>query len=363
MSLKLYIYCIHTKSLINRATKINSIVELFKNTTLTHDNDNNFEVIINYILKPDVADLYPNIEKLQSKINKTPTNIQIFDNHLSENFNIQMISNIEKHREAWKSISNSNDTSNSYHLIIEDDVFLIPTSMNNFKDLLSYIKKESTPTPKWDMLFLGFPIKDNNDPFDIVKINNINDILPSKESYFISQNSAKLLYNHFDNYKFTLKTELSYLMHTNKLNINSYYTNKRITVDGSKVGVFSSSIHETNPLIYNNEYMGLYSFFIKDKNEIIENFNNIENIFKITENLKNPDICLIYAKILIKIDKFKEAKDILLSSIEYSKQFQSILNNRSEIVNILIDISSKTQDDLDTIISNKSKFENYTMSD
>lgn len=361
MSFKLYIYCIHTQHLTNRALRSHGVfIELSKAAK-----ENGFDVTPILIIKNDPADLQNNMEKLQSMVKKDIVNDELFDSY-NKNFNIQMISNFEKHKDAWKRIysldTNIND--NVFHLVIEDDVFIVKESIEYFKKLLNIIKTNSF---KWDMLFLGIPSPDNNDDNDNLDLINLNNssikIIPSKESYFITQQTARRIYDTFNYYKYILRVQLSYLFFTNPTAYNIYYTNKRITIDGSKVGIFPSSIHETNHLVYNNEYMTLYSYFSKDTSDILQNIDDINDIYKKISVLKNIDFDILYSKILLKINKLDDAKNILLNSLNYYKSSQAIVNNRSELINMIIDISAKTQDDLDNLISLPSKFENLDLSD
>jgi hypothetical protein len=164
----------------------------------------------------------------------------------------------------------------------------------------------------------------------------------------------------FDNYIYIIRIQLSqYLINNNGFNI--FFTNKRITIDGSKIGAFPSLIHETNHLVYNSEYMQLYSYLLKDKNEINKDFVQISKIHKSVECIKNSDIELLYSKILLKIGNIENAKNTLLLALTYAKTNNALLNNRCEIINMLIDISGKTQNDLEKLINNTSKYTNCSL--
>ena len=226
--------------------------------------------------------------------------------------------------------------------------------------MLNMLKTKSF---KWDMIFLGIPSsEEKNDNFDLLNFNKSSiNIIPSKEGYFITQQTARRIYDSMDTYKYILRVQLSYLFYTNPSAYNIYYTNKRITIDGSKVGVFPSSIHELNHLIYNNEYMTLYSYFTKSNEEIINKINDITELYNKISVLKNTDFDVLYSKILVKINRNEEAKKVLLASIDNYKSSQGIINNRSELVNMIVDISGKTQDDLENLLKVKSKFENIAL--
>lgn len=357
---KLYIYCIHTTSLSNRAIRSHGVINEFTKAA----KEKGFEVYPILILKPDVDDLQPNLNDLQSKVKKELSGDSDFDDHIS-NFNIQMISNFQKHKEAWKRIysQEENNDSESYYLVMEDDTFIINDSIKYFKNLLDIINTKSF---KWNMIFLGVPMPSdysNDNNFNLININDNIKILPSKEAYFITQRTARRIYDSLDYYTFILRVQLSYLFYTNKNEYNIYYTNKRITIDGSKVGVFPSSIHETNHLIYNNEYMNLYSYYFKEPDEILKNYQEIFKIYKQVESLNNLDINVLFSKILIKINKLSEAKIILNNTFLNAKESNALLNSRSDIINMIIDISSNTQDDLESLLKAKSKFSSIPLLD
>jgi len=205
------------------------------------------------------------------------------------------------------------------------------------------------------MIFSSIPYNQNDsEDIDLINISNIS-IIPSKESYFVTQRCARRLYDSFENFTYIIRVQLSQFL-INNHGFSVFFTNKRITIDGSKIGAFPSSIHETNHLIYNLEYMNLHSYLLKDESEIIRDYANVIAIHKTVDSIKNSDIELLFAKILMKIGKIKEAKNRLLLAVSYAKSNKALINNRCEIINMLIDISGKTQDDLADLISKTSKY-------
>jgi len=348
----LYIYCIHSQQFNIRALSSQDVIEKLRKTAI----NNNFIVKIIMILKPDPDDLQPTIEELQKKVKQDNTHSEIFTNY-KKPFNIQMISNFEKHKETWKRIYNTiiDDSDNAFHYVIEDDVYLPQDACDNFSKLLNTL---TTLTNKWDMIFSSIPYKETND-LELININIIN-IIPSKESYFITQRCARRLYDSFDNYIYIMRVQLSQFL-INNYGFNVFFSSKRITIDGSKIGAFPSTIHETNHLIYNMEYMNLHSYLLKDENEIRKDIDTIYKIHKTVDQIKNSDIELLFSKILLKIGKLDEAKNRLLLAIMYAKSNKALLNNRCENINMLIDISGKTQDDLAELIKKPSKYSNYPL--
>ena len=351
MSKIINIFVIHSKHLTLRKNK-------FQNTLRSIDDaakKNNYIVKTQFILQHEPDEIQSKIEELNKLVSYDPINDDDFDKQRYM-LSVQLISNIEKHKQAWKFIQNITNKSD-INLIIEDDALLFPECIINFEEFLNINDN------KWDMITLGLSVNSpitTNDNFmnfrDIIKI------LPSKEAYCLKPSTAKLFLEQSQSYKFIMRLHLSYLIKTNP-QLKIVFPKKRIFIDGSKLGVFPSSIHPTNILIFNNEYIQMHQYLHKSPEEIRSNLSQIQKLYRLVENLHSPDIMHLYGALMKKIGRLSEAEEILTEGIQELKKQQGFLNNQSEILNNLVDIYKDLQNDINTIDIKTAKYSIHTLQD
>ena len=138
------------------------------------------------------------------------------------------------------------------------------------------------------------------------------------------------------------------------------FTKKPIFIDGSKLGIFPSSIHPTNILIFNNEFIQMHMYVKKSPEEIKKDFNKIETLFKALQNINSPDVHHLYGVLLTKVGRIAEAEKIFMNGIDEMKKQQGFMNNQSEILNNLIDLYKTMQTDIDTDI-HSAKYSVHTL--
>ena len=132
MSKIINIFVIHSKHLTLRKNK-------FQNTLRSIDDaakKNNYIVKTQFILQHEPDEIQSKIEELNKLVSYDPINDDDFDKQRYM-LSVQLISNIEKHKQAWKLIQNM--PSNNLNLIIEDDAILLPEciSEEELKDTFS----------------------------------------------------------------------------------------------------------------------------------------------------------------------------------------------------------------------------------
>ena len=98
-------------------------------------------------------------------------------------------------------------------------------------------------------------VYDGDDKLKLKSFSDYNKILVSKSSYFINKNMATKLYDYLDNYKYDMKTTITKFIETNNFNVK--FLNKCLFLEGSKVGIFTSSIKNKNFLSQNTNYIEL----------------------------------------------------------------------------------------------------------
>ena len=350
MSKILNVFIIHSKHLTLRKNRLQNTLRIIDDVA----KKNNYTVKTQFILQHEPDEIQSKIDELNKLVSYDPINDDEFDKQRFM-LSVQLISNIEKHKEAWKRIQSM--SLNEVHLIIEDDAVIFPECIPNFNEFLNMDYN------KWDFISLGLSVNDSNiinTTDNFINFRNILKILPSKEAYCLNPSTAKSFLENSTSYKFTMRLHISYLIKTIP-SIKAGFPKKRIFIDGSKLGLFPSSIHPTNILTFNNEYIQMHKYIHKSENEIKQNFSQIQKLYKIVENLHSPDIMHLYGVLLKKIGRLEEAEEILSIGIQELKKQQGFLNNQSEILNNLVDIYKFMQNDINTIDIKNAKYSCYTL--
>jgi len=359
----LYLFIINARHLSIRRDKIKAVVkqiaDLYK-----------FRVIPKFIINSDPVDIEPKLSAMNDRFSYAPCGIAEYDK-LIEVLNIETLSNIFKHNDIWQQIVNGVYQTNDIFMVIEDDVVIVEQNLESCRDLLEYASNPENNS-QWDMLFPGLSQPINNDintPITLKPVMSTFKIIPSKESYIINKNAAKILLNMFNESKITysMRIQLSkYLLTANNnidgsVKIKAMIPNRRCTVDGSKLGFFPTTLHNNNILLYNGEYMELFNIYMQSVPEIKKQLGHVKHIYNLVKHLSSPDITHIYAIILMKAECFDEAENYLQLSLDQTKQYQGILNNRCDICNNIINLYEKLQTDISTISKNPSKYTNYKL--
>lgn len=286
MVFKFKVYIIHDTNLESRKLNVEHLVSSLSelknvhSVTIVKEYDSksiNYSSIKNLIRtkKPEHKD---GVEELFEKFQKPLV--------------ISNISNYLKHFSALEKISKSDMPG----LIIEDDVI----TSESMKDELE--KFENLPH---ECLFFGQPFK--NIPKDrFSEMRNYHDmaLLPSCESYLISQRAAKKIIEK-DFIPIAYQTNIGLSVAINRNSIPCYKMYPNIFVDGSKTGKFTSSINPNNVLTFNSKYNILYSLI----QEPVIDENKFNEEFERTENNTSPDLIYLKGLCLLKCNKIKESKE------------------------------------------------------
>jgi hypothetical protein len=324
------IYVIKTEYLKNRnrllITTLDKLIKIM--------NDNNFKTNIINVLSPTMEDIENNINDYNKNINLNPDDIK--DDDFKKNqtkFNFAQLSNLYKHRKAYEMIKN---TKTKHNLIIEDDIILLDENMQNFKDFMKILNKI-----EYDIL-LTCVYHNNNKPKIDYLLSNINHkILSSKNSYFISTETASKLYDYLEIVRFPIKLSISKYIYDNKDKIKSYILNKCTLLDGSKLGIFPTSINGNNLLIQNSNFIELVNMLNNDEQDI----NKIENFYN-KNGKDNSDYQHIMGIIYYKKKMYKKAIDILKSGVYNLKNNDGYIAQFTEILNNCINMHQFSQDDI-----------------
>lgn len=340
----LYIYSIHTVLFNERQCMVHNALKIIRELAIAEG----YNVNMVFITKPDTDSI--DIKSLETRVNYNPTNDALFDKHINT-LSLPQISQIMKHEAVWdKIVLTSKD--DDLNLVIEDDVLIAEDSKCFLTQLF---KNKATFSQSWDILFLGLmsgivP----TESLDIRPTSQIYKILPCKEAYFINKKTAFRLKGGLSTIKFTLSMYLSHSIAT--LNLDSYYLNKRITIDGSKLGIVPSTIRNNNMLILNADAMHLTELSKQTPNDIEKYLKDVNDINNRLQQFQSPNVMHLYAKCYLQAKKYKEALPLMEKAIGMMQSRKGCLGNTSELVQDLIKIYGYQQHDLPELLSKKSKW-------
>jgi GR25 family glycosyltransferase involved in LPS biosynthesis len=279
---------------------------------------------------PPTADLHKDINALQAKVRYDRVNDPEFDNRMHM-LSIEMISNIEKHKEAWRRISADDDT-DCVSLVLEDDAFFIPDLSSNLSQLLKTLPSVLLEGQrKWDICFLGTARQEDPQPTDdairFYDTRGVGKIIPTKESYIVAPAITRRLINSLDTIRYTLRTHLSWFLETNR-DVRGVYPSRAAFLDGSKFGICTSTIHPINPLVMNREFMDMWHLQGKQEVPISE----IRGMYKRIEHLKSPDAMHLYGRLLAERGNHMDAEEAFVEAVRIVRMQQGILGPSSQLL-------------------------------
>jgi len=294
------------------------------------------------INSPSSSDIEKNFEIYKNKVDLNKDDIEDNDfKGLVAPLNTYQLSNFQKQYKALEMIKKSK---NKYNYIIEDDFIIIDEFVNNYTQLLEKVK-----TIDYDLLFTSIAVNDNSIEYKFLKSYDYFKVLIAKSSYFITSDCADKLINFFDKIRFTYKINLSYFIHQNKNNIKSLIFNKNILFEGSKIGLFTTSVNNNNFLYQNGEYIkltqlvGNSEYIDDDKVKIAEGIYN-------NSGKNNPDFQHTLGLIYFKNKNYKKAKEILIDAVNNIKKNDGLITQQNETLNNCINMHQFEQSDIENVL-------------
>jgi len=302
------------------------------------------------IAEPDINEIQKNIKAYESRVVLEPIANEIF-NKLLHPLTLHEISNFERHRLAFFTIMNG--SSDEYHFVIEDDIHILPIMEKNWIEFLELLSKTSPSEYPFILLSLANELQSAN-PITLKtfsEIPNNQPIIPSKEGYFITPDVARYLAEYAKQIRFNMRQTLSYWIHSESPSV--YIPSKRLSFDGSKLGIFPSTVHPNNILIFNQEYMTLLNMLSEEKKDL----SKIHKTYKIIERLQSPDAMHLYAVLLYQAKNYDEASTYFRKAIDTMIDMKGCINRQSELVHNAVEFYKNMQkDDLDMYCTKSSKY-------
>jgi len=349
--IRLNIYLVYSEELENRHTTINSSVALVKDMC----QQKNIEMKLYVIAEPGKEHINRHISTFNSRVNydKFADATSIY-NDLIMPLNACQISNFEKHRYIYKLIADTKEDGaiKDIHMIMEDDIIVLKDYIENIGTLIDDLNTEDVGN-EWDILFNCLNVVNNPDKY--ININQLYNIIISKACYIIKNaEMCEKLYDATNTFKLNLKLTLSKFLKDHNYTAMSY--NKITFIEGSKLGLYPSSVNPNNYLFLNNNYIALKQ--IAEKKEITdEDMKNAEKIYKDSQNIPSIDIQGLMGTIYLNYKDYKKAKEYMnasLSALKKCKGYSIMKNN--EILNNTINVYQYDQDMLKECVAVKPKY-------
>jgi hypothetical protein len=342
MKTNINIFIITSDHLKLRFNNLNQQIVRLKGIFQKKDYNFSFSQINN----PSCNEIEKNLDKYKEKVILSKDEIDDDDfKNLVHPINTNQLSNFEKHLKAFELIKNYNNNENekTYHFVFEDDLIIIDDFIENICELLDEIKKR-----EYDLILTGIAI---NQPGDLKLMNSYDyfKVLVSKGSYFISKDCAIKFLEFFDKFRFSFKVNLSYFIWKNKDTIKSYVCNKNLFFEGSKIGLFTTSINNNNFLYQNGEFVKL-SQMVGDSDKIDDaTIKKAEEIYN-SAGKNNPDFQHTLGLAYYKNKNYKKAKETLIDAVLNLKKTDGFICQHNETLNNCINMHQFEQSDIENVL-------------
>lgn len=337
----LHVYFITTPTLTQRTTNIQQVIQWIKQQAdkvglgiLFHSLAQPTTDYLQELIQAKHKDLE---ERLQPKSNAPHPIYGKFETPL----NLSELSNYERHRTALEAIRTASP--DAYHLVLEDDLFILPAFEAAWLEFFQWLNDPSHRSAEVSLALLT--MTQNTAPSTesfrflpyatTLPLTEQHPLLPSKEIYLIHPTAAAELYDYTRLIHCDFRHTLSRWIYTNVFrHATMVVPSKRLSFDGSKLGMFPSSIHANNLLIFNQEFMEMLRILATpDK----KHKATVQRLYKTIERLQSPDAMHLYAVLMYQLGDHEEADAYFKKAIEAMTSQKGFLSRGSELLHNAIE--------------------------
>ena len=307
----LKVYIIHVKTLANRKSLCDRLhAELAQAESFDLES---FE----YITSNDPNEITDTISVDQSPIPSDNGNFERLNTFLRP-LKVVHVSNAMKHKQALEAIANATDEK-TIHLVIEDDSLKQSTEADFLDKAMTTFSSE-----KLSVMFLGIPpgVAARNGK---QLVSDVYNALPCCDSYFITPKAAKTTLEHFTPLKFPTNIQLTYALA--KAQVITYMSAPAIFVDGSKLGVFASTIDSNNRLVFNGHFVAIAKAIQDNLPE-----ETIDALFTKAEPKWHPEFMHLQASYEKNKGNFRQAEQYYSEALNQYIAFGGIIDNQTELL-------------------------------
>lgn len=360
----LHFYVISTPTFANRIKNITAIMRWMKEQCDAHT----LPIQFHSLTQPSVEDVSQLIQSKHPQLEPRIQPIPLANSHpvyakLERPLNTAELSNYERHRTALQAIAKGSP--DDFHFVIEDDLYIIPIFESHWT---AFFKMLKTILPRDYPLVLfgvvkpepagGTPTDFKFQPYKELPLTEQQPLLPSKEMYLVHPSLASTLYDATHLIQYDMRHTLSrWILEHTMFHDQIYIPSKRLAFDGSKLGIFPSTIHANNLLLFNQEFMEMLQIMSQPPDK--KNKANIQRIYKSIERLQSPDAQHLYAVLMYQIGDYDEASDYFKKAIDTMIANKGFLSRQSEMLHNAIEFYKHYQkEDLGDLTTRPSKYQN-----
>ena len=334
--MKLNLYVVHSRIVEGRMANVNRLVDVLKKAddfdavSLEVINDNESDAFTQDSIRAvtDFSQLGPEVA----------TEISTMFNPIISPIHVRHISNLLNHISALKRIAACEPAKDEFHVVLEDDVvygdIVSPSLSRALK--ASNASNASNASGNFDIMFLGLPsaqITGTDDKSEAVgAFLKYYNITPVCDSYAVSVEGARKLVALLLPMKFPTHIQLSFAIHKAKL--DACFSRPNVFIDGSKLGVFVSSIETNNNLILSAEYQSLKTMV--EESQGPEGAQKTREFYETMRFKNHPDNVRLLADLEHKTGNFAKSKELYDACFAAFSSNGCVLNNQSQFMKTYI---------------------------
>lgn len=255
-----------------------------------------------------------------------------FEKHV-RSLHIRQLSNALKHHEAIKKVATYQNDSSSpssssmckYSLILEDDAMFSKNVADIAKTVITNAPMDA------DIIFMSLPSPCGEDsPIFHDTMSLFQGCIPACDAYAITRSAAEKLASAMLPIRMSTNMQITFLIQT--LSLKTYVSNPNVFIDGSKLGVYTSSIETNNKLIWNQSYCAMEEII---KSVTIPVEEKKELFTKALTNQpfgEHPDMLYMHAKFLTNIGMYTDARKEYEKAMQMYERDRTLMNNSSEFL-------------------------------
>lgn len=274
---------------------------------------------VKYIDEFDPEGLDPKFVQAVVKLDQLKTGTE-FDG-MVKNLHVKHVSQVLKHIKAYEYFKNS---SADWLLVLEDDTLTSQTVGDQLAKVLKSVPAE------YDIINLSCPI-----PMDIAKSEGVHEItkhfkfVPTVDAYLVRKSVASKLVDTMAPIHFTQTTQLSFVANKLGLRIGMHCPN--LFVNGSKLGVYLSSIDINNRLFMNPDYNRVFAIMTKPM-ITDEDMKDASDILLKTNFKDHPDFQYQLAILHMRRGEYAKSKELMDKIYNIYLENDCIVNSESEFL-------------------------------
>lgn len=310
--MKIDLYIIVSNQTKVRAPKLDELQQKIKK---------NHDVKVTFITGNEPEDITP--QKIRETIAIEKINNPLYDS-LLRTLGPKQVSNALKHLDALKAIA-ADTRPGSYPIVLEDDPLTPDTFDADFQNMF-----EALPSG-WEFVMLGLPGKIAG----FQPLSEVYKALPVCNAYMVKQSVASRIANTFLPLRYVTNIHLSYSLEA--FGIKPLLYAPQIFIDGSKYGVYVSTLTPTNELLFNKE-------FVLAKQQIADGLHQDALSTIRSSPLKNhPDFMHLRALCELKVHGKDVAEKTFEQALKVFEDNNAITNNESKFLTDYIGLYSPAE--------------------